>query len=169
MLNEVVRRIRRNHALEHATVTLMLERGVSPPIGGYSTPGGFFIVGSLPTDELAQIVAEALDRLNAGQRDLAVSPHCGTNMATGALITGLLTRVVALRGRMSRRKRLPLVIAAVVAGGLLSKPIGSAIQRRYTTLADMDGLEVVGIRKAWPGERPRLHRVSTRIPAAEAN
>ena len=38
-------RIRKNHSLEHATVARLgvLERGTSPPTGGYSLPGGFVI------------------------------------------------------------------------------------------------------------------------------
>ena len=35
--------VRRNHAIEHATVTLMLERGMRVPMGGYSISPGFII------------------------------------------------------------------------------------------------------------------------------
>ena len=38
-----IERIRRNYALEHAAVALLLERGAKPPIGGYSTPAGFVL------------------------------------------------------------------------------------------------------------------------------
>ena len=37
--------VRKNHGLEHATVSLLLERGTSAPMGGYSVPGGFIIWG----------------------------------------------------------------------------------------------------------------------------
>lgn len=166
MLGNVINRIRRNHALEHATVTLLLERGAaSPPLGGYSTPGGFFIAGGISTDDLKSIISEALSQLNAGSSEMAVSPHCGTNLATAFLISALLTRVATAGSNGSRWKRLPLLVAAVVAGPLLSRPIGNAIQRRYTTLADMNGLEVIAVSNIWPlGKVPRLHRITTRIP-----
>ena len=45
MIQETLRRVRRNHALEHATVTLMLEEGVGGPLGGYSTPWGLLHSG----------------------------------------------------------------------------------------------------------------------------
>ena len=163
MIQETIRRVRRNHALEHATVTLMLEEGVRGPLGGYSTPWGFFIVGNLSTEHLSRIVDEALGSLRAGQSELAISPHCGTNMAVAAIISGALTRLVLGRRKRGRWKRLPLVMVAVVAGAVLSRPVGSAIQRRYTTLSEMDGLEVVDVRKAWPGNAPRLHRVNTHM------
>ena len=163
-IRDTLKRVRRNHALEHATVKLMLEEGVRGPLGGYSTPWGFFILGSLSTEQLARIVETALYGLNAGRSDTAISPHCGTNMAVAALLSGALTRLVLGKSKSGRWKRLPLVLGAVMAGTALSKPIGSAIQRRFTTLSAMDGLEVVSISKALPGEPPLLHRVVTRQP-----
>lgn len=164
MIQHILRRVRRNHALEHATVTLMLEEGVSGPLGGYSTPWGFFIVGSLSSEQLTRIVGQALENLSAGHSEMAISPHCGTNMAIAALISGALTRVVLGKKRQGRWKRLPLVLVAVVVGAVLSRPLGAVIQRRFTTLADMEGLEVIAVRKAWPGDVPKLHRVVTRVP-----
>jgi len=164
VIQEKIRSVRRNHALEHATVTLMLEEGVRGPLGGYSTPWGFFVVGDLSTQQLGRIVDEALNSLNMGRREMAISPHCGTNMAVAALFSGTLARLVLGSDKKGSWKRLPLVLGGVVVGVLLSKPVGNAIQRRLTTLSDMDGLEVVSIRKAWPGQRPRIHRVITRMP-----
>ncbi len=164
MIWETIRRVRRNHALEHATVTLMLEEGVRGPLGGYSTPWGFFVVGDLSTQQLGRIVDHALNSLSMGRGEMAISPHCGTNLAVAALFSGALTRLVLGRSKKGRWKRLPLVLGVVVVGALLSKPVGNAIQRRFTTLSDMDGLEVVDIQKAWPGQRPRLHRVTTHMP-----
>ena len=164
MIKDTIGLVRRNHALEHATVTLMLEEGVRGPLGGYSTPWGFFIIGRLSTEQLMDIVNKALEGLDAGHSEMAISPHCGTNMAVAALFSGALTRLVLGKRRRGRWKRLPLVLAAVVVGALLSRPVGNALQRRFTTLSDMNGLEVVSIRKAWPGDEPRLHRIITRMP-----
>lgn len=166
-LKDTLNRIRRNHALEHAVVTLLLERGVSPPLGGYSTRGGFFIGAAIPTADLASVVSDALAKLNAGESDLAVSPHCGTNLATGALITSLITRLVIGKRKMPLWKRLPLLAAAAIAGGLLGRRLGDVIQRRYTTLARMDALQVVSITPVLQGNPPRLHRIATRIPASD--
>ena len=163
-IQETLRRVRRNHALEHATVTLMLEEGVRGPLGGYSTPWGFFIMGNLSTEQLTRIVHNALESLNAGRSEMAISPHCGTNIAVAALLSGALTRLALGRSRRARWKRIPLALGAIVVGAALSRPVGNAIQRRYTTLSDMNGLEVISVRKALPGASPRLHRIITRIP-----
>lgn len=166
-LTDTLNRIRRNHALEHAVVTLLLERGIDPPLGGYSTRGGFFIVAAVPTADLASAVTDALAKLNAGETELAVSPHCGTNLATGALITSLITRLVIGKRKMPLWKRLPLFAASAIAGGLLGRKIGNEIQRRYTTLARMDALQVVSITPIFQGDPPRLHRIATRIPTSD--
>ncbi len=163
-IRETIRHVQRNHALEHATVTSMLEEGVGGPLGGYSTPWGFFIVGDLSTEQLGRIVGDALDSLNMGNSEMAISPHCGTNIAVAALFSGVLTRLILGKEKKGRWKRLPLVVGTIFVGALLSRPVGNAIQRRFTTLSDMDGLEVVSIQKVWPGQRPRLHRVTTRMP-----
>ena len=164
MFENIVHRIRRNHALEHATVTLLLERGMVPPLGGYSTSGGFFIFGRVPTDVLQEVVARALADLEGGNEDLAISPHCGTNLATGALIGVLLANAILGKRRQGRLTRLPLAIMGLAVGVALGRPVGNVLQRRFTTLARMDGLTVDRVISLWPGDAPGLHRVKTIQP-----
>ncbi|MDA0770340.1 MAG: DUF6391 domain-containing protein [Chloroflexi bacterium] len=164
MIENLIRRVRRNHALEHATVTLLLERGMTPPLGGYSTPGGFFIFGRVPTDLLQEVVTKALAELNGGNKELAISPHCGTNLAAGTLIGVLLANAILGKRREGRLRRIPLAVTGLVLGVALGRPVGNVLQRRYTTLAQMDGLEVGGITSLWPGDAPGLHRVRTVQP-----
>jgi len=161
MFKDVIRRVRRNHALEHATVTLLLKRGIVPPLGGYSTPGGFIIVGRVPTDLLQEVVAEALEGLTAGDEELAISPHCGTNLATGVLVGVFLANTILGKRRKGRMKRLPFAVLGLAVGVALGRPIGTVIQRKYTTLAQMDGLKVERVFSLWSGEIPKLHRVRT--------
>ncbi len=52
--------------------------------------------------------------------------------------------------------------AAIVCATLVSRPLGEMLQRRYTTLADMSGLEIVGVRRVWAGPF-MLHKVVTRV------
>jgi hypothetical protein len=158
MLRDVVNRIRRNHALEHATVTLLLNRGISPPLGGYSTAGGFFIFGQVSTDIVAAAAHDALERLRQGQRELAISPYCGTNLATGALIGGILAGLIMGRKKEGRVRRLPVSALAVVGGTFLGRPVGNVLQRSYTTLADMEDLEIAGISRLGNSS---LHRIRT--------
>ena len=163
MASNILDSVRRNHALEHATVTMLLEAGTRTPLGGYSTPGGFFIFGRTSFEEVQAAAQQALAALQAGRDELAISPHCGTNIATAALLGGLLARAILARGR--RIVRLPFAIAAMVGVGLLSRPIGNALQRHVTTLAELEGVEIIRVRRLWAGGLS-LYRVSTSMPAS---
>ena len=147
MASTLLNNVRRNHALEHGTVTMLLGAGARTPLGGYSTSGGFFIFGRASLEEVRAAAQEALASLQSGREELAISPHCGTTLATAALLGGLLARAILARGRWIFR--LPMAMAAVVGAGLLSRPIGNWLQRRFTTLAELDGVEITRVRMLW--------------------
>ena len=84
--------VRRNHAIEHATVTLLLERGVPAPMGGYSIGPGFVVWSRGSIDDVALAAQDALDLLKAGNSELAISPYCGTNIVTFALVGALAAK-----------------------------------------------------------------------------
>ena len=153
------RRIRRTHALEHATIAVLLERGALPPLAGNATPWGFFVYGRLSTAEVSSAASEALVRLRSGHSELAVSPYCGTNLVIGALLLGLFTGLLMKRSRR-RLHRFPLLVAALVGASVLKRPLGDIVQRHYTTLSDMSGIEIGGINRFEVG-RLTVHFVGT--------
>ena len=186
-LRDVISRVRRNHAIEHATVSLLMARGTRPPLGGYSTAGGFFIFGRATLEEVSQAAHEALARLRDGESGLAVSPFCGTNLVAGALLAGAAAALVMGNSRGKRLQRLPVVgVAAVaansrgkrqvfaaplrvhrvaaVAATMLARPVGNALQRRYTTLSDARGVEIDGVRQVLAGSF-RVHELRRRNAA----
>ena len=161
MIAEVIRRVRRNHALEHATVAVLLERGMRPPLGGYSTSGGFFIFGRASSEEVARAAHDALARMKEGQRELAISPYCGTNLAASAMLAGLVCALI-MGPRRNRFRRIPAAAFGIIGATLVGRPLGAVLQRRYTTLADVDGVEITGVRRLWAGSYT-LHRLSTTV------
>ena len=71
--NELVRRIRQHHAIEHATITLLMRRNPNLPlVGGRSNHRGFYVYGQGATSALEAAAGEALARLQAGEVGLAV-------------------------------------------------------------------------------------------------
>jgi hypothetical protein len=156
-------RIRRNHGLEHATITLLTQRFPSLRLAGYSFPGGFFLLGDVPTGQVREVVIEALARMNNGERQLAVHPNCGTNYAVSGLVAGTLAWL-GMAGAKSKRdqlERLPLVITLATLGYILSTPLGPKVQQYITTSGDPGGLSVVDIFPVRFGQLS-LHRVITR-------
>ena len=153
----LIDRVRRNHAIEHATIAILAARGHRPPMGGYSTPGGFWVYGDIPSDDVADAAESALERLRVGESRLAVSPFCGTNLAVGIVAAVLLVGFVRKRVA-SRVARVPLIAAAVLGAVLAKRPLGMAAQRELTTLSEVGDAEIVGIRRMAFGGHV-LHRV----------
>ena len=160
MLRSIIDRIRRNHAVEHATIAVLMARGCRPPMAGYSTPGGFWVYGSVKTEGVAGAATDALDLLRAGRTELAVSPHCGTNLAVGVMGALLLASLVRSRIR-SRALRVPLMAATVLGAFSLRRPLGMAAQRRLTTLSEVGDAQVARVRRFALGNHV-FHRVTLR-------
>ena len=157
-------RVRRNHALEHATLHVLQEKGIKTQLGGISDVGGFWIYGEVTTDIIIKAAQEALDRLNGGESELAIHPNCGTNFAVGGMAAGGLAwmGMLGTRGRLSRKlRRLPLAVLLGLIGYQIARPLGPKIQEQVTTNADMKGLKIVEVIQHDVFGR-MIHRVSTR-------
>ncbi len=161
MKTGVLERIRRNHALEHATIEVLIRAGkASPPLAGLATPGGFLVYGGVPTEALALAAGEALERLQNGERELAISPFCGTNIVVAAVLAGVGLAISL--GDKNRLQRLPSAISTTLFALLASRPLGRLVQKHLTTQADVEGLEVTGITRLGKGALT-VHMVRTRI------
>jgi hypothetical protein len=159
MLAGMIAAVRRNHALEHATVSILLGRlGQDTRLVGRATWDGFYIYGNVPADKISECAAEGLARLKQGESQLAVSPLCGTNLAVAGILAGLASVVAVGKGR--RFERLPNVLTAATLAVVGAQPLGRLIQRHVTTSADLDGLEIVGVSSVGTGLIP-LHKVKT--------
>ena len=54
-----VRRVRRNHGLEHATISLLNEQNYQ--LSGRSSDSGFVVIGAVPTEKLEKASHDALN------------------------------------------------------------------------------------------------------------
>ena len=159
-------RVRNNHALEHATLHVLQEKGIAGRFGGISDAGGFWIYGETETETLLLAAQEALKRLADGESALAVHPNCGTNLAVGSLAAGGLAWIGmrGTKGNAGRRlARLPIAVLMGIIGYQLAKPLGPKIQEQITTNADVSGMEVVQVLRHDVGNGITIHRVSTRM------
>ena len=158
----IISRIRRNHGLEHASLTILSRRKPAIPLAGISYPGGFLIIGNVELTDLQDAVQQALDRMRNGEHQLAVHPNCGTNMATSGILAGIVTwlGLVGAKNQQERRSRLPLVISLVTLSLIYSKPLGPLIQERITTSGIPEGLQIMEITPIRLGKLC-IHRVVT--------
>ncbi|WP_376792920.1 DUF6391 domain-containing protein [Thermoflexus sp.] len=142
-----LRRIRRNHALEHGTIHLLSQRFPGRPMAGRSTPFGFYIYGNVPMEAVVAASHEALERLRRGEHHWAIHPGCGTNYVASGTTAGLAAFLtLGLVPHRRRRDVLPLVILATVLTLIAAQPLGPWLQAHLTTQADPGDLEIVGVR-----------------------
>jgi hypothetical protein len=148
----LIARIRRHHALEHATIHVLTEHNPRRHLTGRTTTHGFYLFGEVETEEVAAAVSEALARLRRGEHSLAIHPRCGTNLATAGVLAGL-SSFVAMSGRSkSRLARLPQVILAATIAVIVAQPLGLSLQRHVTTLPEVEGVTIEGITRQRRGQ-----------------
>jgi len=159
MLSHMIGSIRRNHALEHATIAVLAGKlGHDVRLVGRATRNGFYLYGEMEEDEVSACAQEALYRLRRGEAHLAISPMCGTNLAVAGLLAGA-SSLLAL-GNRSRLERVPNVLLASMMAVLAAQPLGRLAQKHLTTDPDLSDTELVGIKQGGRGPG-RFHKVST--------
>ena len=158
----VISRTRRNHGLEHATIHVLSERIPHLRMAGRSQPNGFYLYGNVKTEDISLAVNDAIRRMRAGERQLAVHPGCGTNLVASGFFSGALAFVMSLlSGRRARwYDRLPNAILGGVAGAAIGRPVGPWLQANVTTSADMHDMRVRNIVRSQSGPMV-MHFVET--------
>ena len=181
MIKYLFSRIRRNHGLEHATLHLLSQRYPNEPVAGHSDSQGFWIIGNISAEVVSAVAQEALQRLRAGQRQLAVHPNCGTNFTTSGIFAGTAAWLVMIGGSArlrDRLERLPVAIVMATLALIISRPVGMLLQERLTTSGDPGDLQLVEVRttrklavpvpaggtrgEARAGQNLMVHRITTR-------
>jgi hypothetical protein len=165
----IIRRIRRNHGLEHATIHVLSHKVNNQSMAGRSTNTGFYLYGNLSTEDVEAAAQEALQRMRSGERGLAIHPNCGTGLITAGMMTSLATLMGTAgmkRGIMEKLSRLPTIILLSTMSLILAQPLGLSLQQHFTTLGDPGSLEIVSIRRfefpiPMAGQRITVHFVRT--------
>ncbi|MFZ2097165.1 MAG: DUF6391 domain-containing protein [Anaerolineales bacterium] len=160
----MITQIRRNHALEHATLHTLSNLLPHTMLMGHSDFGGFWIIGDVQNESLHSAVLEALTRLRAGEYQLAIHPNCGTNYITAGTLAGLAgaAAMIGSGGRLrDKLGRLPFAAALATLALIFSQPLGLLLQARVTTSAELGSLEITSISHKIQG-RLTVHRIQTR-------
>jgi hypothetical protein len=163
-LSQLITRIRRNHALEHATIHVLSARNPKSTIVGRSDHHGFFLYTSLPQPAIEEGAQIALDRLRAGEHRLAIHPNCGTNLLTAGVLSGLAA-YFSIQGsgdkdQRGKLERLPFAIMSAIVGLIIAQPLGSRVQQYLTTKADPGSLEISTVKKS-RSAKGSLYRILT--------
>ena len=164
LLNMIpVGRVRRNHAMEHATLHILSKKKNSQFFAGHSDHRGFRIFGNATTEDVHEAVEEARARLRAGEKRLAVHPNCGTNFVASGIMAGSAAWLGMLGTESSFRHkldRLPIIIMLTTMVLIYSRSLGPLLQEYLTTNAKIEDLQVIEIMRHDRG-RIIVHRIRT--------
>ena len=159
----IIRRTRRNHALEHATIHMLSRKNRRLRMAGRSSDSGFVLMGDVPTEQVEVAVEEALTRLNNGEHNWALHPNCGTNLVTSAILT-TSAGMIGLRSGSHTLDRFTWTMMLMMLALIVSQPLGMSLQKHITTKAEPGDLELVNITRRelnFP-IRMVMHQVVTR-------
>lgn len=160
----IISSVRKNHALEHATINILTKKHRGKRIVGHSDHAGFWLHTELSTEEVTEAVTEALARLQNGESKLAYHPNCGTNTAVSGIAAGLGAFVgmwgVGNKTR-DRLQRLPLVALFATLALIFTKPLGKQVQKKISTDPNPGGLQIIQITRTMIGNRI-AHRIATK-------
>jgi hypothetical protein len=147
------RQLRRNHALEHATINVIEERYGPSRLAGLAESDGFTIQGGASPDLVASAAQEALDRLRSGERKLAIHARCGTSLIAAQLVLAIVfLATVVLLHELSWIAFAAGLLAAIVLGPRLSL----VLQRFITTDARVGNLSISGVEVKRPSGKMGL-------------
>jgi hypothetical protein len=134
--------VRRNHTLEHATINVIEQRYGRSRLSGLAQPGGFIVRGGAPAELVADAAQEALARLSAGERNLAIHPRCGTTLVAAQLVLAVAFLAVLVVTR--ELSFLPFLVG-ILAAVLLARRLSPLLQRFITTNPNIRELTITDI------------------------
>ena len=147
--------LRRNHALEHATIVVMMEREPGRKLNGFSTDDGFFVQGVRSISEVESAAREAMRRLQNGEKRLAIHRNCGTTIVAANLLAAILFLAALGLGFLyldAGGYLYLMILGSVVLAFALRVPLSLLLQRFVTTDADLENAEVGWVEPAQPGD-----------------
>jgi uncharacterized protein YqhQ len=141
------RRLRSNHALEHATINVIEERYGQQQLAGIANEDGFFIKGSVQPQLLEEAARIGLRRLQQGEKQLAIHKRCGTSMAAANFLSSAMFIFL-----LAATKQFTLlnVLLAILTANILGPLLGEQLQRYFTTQPDVNNMGIIGIEYRTP-------------------
>ncbi|MBO8153774.1 DUF6391 domain-containing protein [Thermovirga sp.] len=135
------KKVRKNHALEHATINVIEERYGIDMLSGISTEEGFSVNGPVSPAIALSAASEALARLKRGEKGLAIHARCGTTIVVVNTLSSLIF-ILALIATDSLG--LWTVLLAISVSWLLGPYMSRLAQAHITTLAEVDDIVIAG-------------------------
>ncbi|MCK8823617.1 DUF6391 domain-containing protein [Fuchsiella alkaliacetigena] len=134
--------LRRNHALEHATINVIEELYGPQQLAGMAKEDGFYIMGRVNPVLVKEAAQEGLSRLQSGEKDLVIHNRCGTSLAVAKLVSSLTFLFLLFQ---TGNFTILYVVIAILASNLLGPIIGKQVQFLFTTSVDVKGMVISNV------------------------
>ena len=147
------KRIRQNHALEHATVNVLEEHFGQTSLGGYATKDGFKLRGAsnISPELILEAAQTGLSRLRKGEKELALHTRCGSSLLISNFLFSILIIAVLI---FMKFFNLFLFIALIIGINLLARPLGRLTQKYITTSPDVENIMITKLDVQQAGSNP---------------
>lgn len=140
-----IRRVRRNHALEHATAHMLAKRVPNLKVSGRASVDGFSLLCDVPQEKIEESVNEAIRRMNQGESKWAIHPNCGTNLVATSFLT-TFAGVIGLSGnKQPVGDKISRTMILTIIALLFSPAFGEQLQKHFTTKGDLGDLELINV------------------------
>ncbi|MBT9130256.1 MAG: hypothetical protein DDT40_00547 [candidate division WS2 bacterium] len=127
--------LRKNHAIEHATINVLEKHLASKAVfSGYAREDGFIIQGPVDILTLEVAARNALDRLKAGEKELAIHSSCGTGKAVGSFISGVIILGIFL---FAGYFNIWTIILSFLISTFVGPIVGEMVQKIFTTIPEV--------------------------------
>ena len=145
--------LRKNHALEHATINVIEERYGPQRLSGQAAEDGFYIYGAIAPTIVEAAARIGLGRLLAGEKDLVVHRRCGTTIAAANFVSSAAFLVLLLA---THHFTFFNVVIALLLANLIGPLLGTVLQKYVTTSWDVRDRGITGIEQSWERPAPLL-------------
>ena len=102
------------------------------------------MVRSLPLI-FVRAAEEALQRLKAGEAELAVHANCGTNLVAAGTLSALGAMLAGAGRRRTMLERIPSAILGATGALMLAGPVGRWLQTNVTTSPYVNGAALASV------------------------
>ncbi|HHU69678.1 MAG TPA: hypothetical protein GXZ31_05170 [Thermoanaerobacterales bacterium] len=142
------KRLRQNHALEHATINVIQEYyGENHLLSGLAKENGFYVKGPVNPAVIEQAARIGLNRLIAGDSYLAIHERCGTSIAAANFIFSLIFMILLIRFGFFNILN---ILLAMIFANMIGPFFGKFMQKYLTTTTDVADVEIVGVEYSYP-------------------
>ncbi|NPV88290.1 hypothetical protein HPY42_02005 [Coprothermobacteraceae bacterium] len=132
--------VRKNHALEHATINL-LQADYGLRLSGMSYPDRFVVFGVADPYAVMAAAQRAKQLLGQGRTDLVVHPRCGTTAVLTAFFFAVLFILLSwILGLFSWIN----ILLAVTLAWAVGSTVSPWVQKHVTTDARVGDLDILG-------------------------